>query len=159
MKVIVTGATGFVGGEVLRQCILNPTITTIFVLSRKEPAPELTKSDKVRVIIHKDYEQYPESLLSQLKGTEACLWAIGGKRADFPDLATAKKVNINYTIAAAKAFAEHLMPELGPGKTFRFVLCGGAWAETDPNKWIFPLRETRLIKVRNSILSFAWGGP
>jgi uncharacterized protein YbjT (DUF2867 family) len=35
MKLIVTGATGFIGTEVIRQVLSNPTITSIIALARK----------------------------------------------------------------------------------------------------------------------------
>jgi len=147
MKVIVTGATGFVGGEVLRQCIRNPATTSIIVITRKELSPEVTNNSKVKVIIHKDFAEYPESLLRELTGAEACLWAIGGRASNFPDIATATKVSVDYTLAAANAFAKSLAPELGEGKKFRFVYCSGMWAELDQSKSLWMLGDTRRIKV------------
>jgi uncharacterized protein YbjT (DUF2867 family) len=35
MKLIITGATGFVGTEVIRQALSNSTITSIIALARK----------------------------------------------------------------------------------------------------------------------------
>jgi uncharacterized protein YbjT (DUF2867 family) len=74
MKLIVTGATGFIGSEVVRQCISNPTVTSILVVSRREPAKEITGSSKVKVILHQDFSGWPSSLSDQLEGAEGCIW-------------------------------------------------------------------------------------
>jgi uncharacterized protein YbjT (DUF2867 family) len=74
MKLIVTGATGFIGSQVLKQCISNPAVTSILVVARREPATELTASSKVKVILHQDFSDWTSSLLDQLEGAEGCIW-------------------------------------------------------------------------------------
>lgn len=149
MKVIVTGATGFVGAEVLRHCINNADITSIVALTRKDLSPELAKSDKVKTIIHKDFEHYPDSIIREFQGAVACLWCLGGPGIHFPDIATARKVNIDYTLACAEVIAKQVIPYLESPGIFRFVLCSGAWAERDPSKWnsLWFLKDTRRYKV------------
>jgi hypothetical protein len=75
MKVIITGATGFIGGEVLGQCIINPSITNIVVLSRRDISATAKESNKVEVIIHENFLEYPDSLLERLGGASACIWS------------------------------------------------------------------------------------
>jgi uncharacterized protein YbjT (DUF2867 family) len=74
MKVVVTGATGFVGREVLAQCIAHHRISNVIVLSRRAIDDNLSKNPKIQVIIHEDFSSYPSSLMKQLKGAEACIW-------------------------------------------------------------------------------------
>jgi NAD dependent epimerase/dehydratase family enzyme len=81
MKIILTGATGFVGGVLLKFCIAHPAITSIVVLSRRELDESQTCGDneqsnggKVKVILHQDFESYPDELLKELEGAEGCLW-------------------------------------------------------------------------------------
>lgn len=74
MEVIVTGATGFIGGEVVKKCIAHPSIDSVLVLSRKEIPANLSDSKKVKVILHKDFSEYPESLLEELSGAVGCVW-------------------------------------------------------------------------------------
>ena len=74
MKIIITGATGFVGGEVARQAIADPKISHAFVLTRKPLPDEFSKNEKVTVIEHKDFSSYPPELLEQLTGAEGCIW-------------------------------------------------------------------------------------
>ncbi|AEO70686.1 2a86ad49-089b-42fc-a9e4-0e5b924ad9f8 [Thermothielavioides terrestris] len=146
MKVIVTGCNGLVGSALVRQCIANPAISHVFALTRK-PLPEaVTNSPKATVIEHDDFSAYPPELLARLAGAEGCLWAIGGRAPQFPDVETARKVHVEYTQAAAKAFLGHLVPQLPEGKQFRFVFCSGALAEWDQQKPLYFMADTRRIK-------------
>ena len=74
MKVILTGTTGFIGKEVLQQCVSNPAISDIVVLSRK-PVEWITHS-KIKVIIMKDFTVYDDAVLESLTGAEACIWSV-----------------------------------------------------------------------------------
>lgn len=74
MRIIITGATGFVGGEVVRQAIANERITHAFVLTRKPLPDDISKSAKVTVIENKDFSTWPPDVLAQLVGAEGCVW-------------------------------------------------------------------------------------
>jgi hypothetical protein len=74
--------------------------------------------------------------------------AIGGRVNQFPNLETAKKVGIDYTLTAAKAFASGVAPLLPAGQAFRFVFCSGAYTEWDQTKFLAFLGDSRRIKVR-----------
>ena len=74
--------------------------------------------------------------------------AIGGKTANFPDVETAWKVGVDFTLAAAKAFDKDLAPKVPEGKKFRFVFCSGMLAEWDQEKSLHFMKDSRLIKVR-----------
>ncbi|KAI1098036.1 hypothetical protein F4804DRAFT_325857 [Jackrogersella minutella] len=146
MKVIITGATGFVGGEVVRQAIADERITHAYVLVRK-PLPEhVSKNPKLTVIEHKDFSTYPPELLAQLAGAEGCVWSLGGRATQFPDVETARKVSVDYTLAAAKAFIDELAPQLPEPQKFHFVFCSGKFAEWDQEKSLSFMQDTRRIK-------------
>ena len=74
MKVIIAGATGLVGGALVRQCIADPRISHAFVLTRKPLPEDVALDKKVTVINHEDFASYPSDLLEQLAGAEGCLW-------------------------------------------------------------------------------------
>jgi NAD dependent epimerase/dehydratase family enzyme len=76
MHLILTGATGLVGSGVLHQMINSSNITTISILSRR-PVPQAEGHEKVKVIIQKDFNSYPNELLEKLNGAEGCVWAQG----------------------------------------------------------------------------------
>ncbi len=84
MKVLLSGATGFVGTEVLTQALLHPRITSVIALSRKPlPAPFDTNA-KVQTVIVEDFESYSPSVLSQLKGVDACIWYVSFSISPLP---------------------------------------------------------------------------
>jgi len=74
MKVILTGSTGFIGREVLSQCIQHPLITSIIVLSRRE-VPSVSSSDKkTKVFIMENFALYPEYVIDEFADADACIW-------------------------------------------------------------------------------------
>jgi hypothetical protein len=54
---------------------------------------------------------------------------------------------VDYTLAGAKAFYEHLAPQLPEGRQFRFVFCSGKFAEWDQTKPLKFMADTRRVKV------------
>ena len=74
VKIILTGATGFVGQEVTRYCLSRSDVTSIVVISRRALPEELTGDGKISVIILEDFTSYPPELLKALDGAVACLW-------------------------------------------------------------------------------------
>lgn len=74
MKVILTGATGFIGGEVLLQALGHPSITSLICLTRKALPEAVTSNPKVKVINLDEFSSYPPEILSQLEGAESCIW-------------------------------------------------------------------------------------
>lgn len=76
MKVILVGATDFVGREVLNQCIRNPDISHITVISRTRILNEFG-GKRLKTLLLDNYNSYDE-LIRDLKGSgiryDACLW-------------------------------------------------------------------------------------
>jgi uncharacterized protein YbjT (DUF2867 family) len=71
MKIIVTGATGRIGGAALQSVLSHPTVTSVIVLSRRDID---VKHAKLQTIIKKDYLEYTSEELAQLEGAESCIW-------------------------------------------------------------------------------------
>lgn len=62
------------------------------------------------------------------------------------DIDLARRVSIDYTLAAAKAMRDKLAPKVPAGKRFRFVYCSGDMAEWDQDKSLLFMADTRKIK-------------
>lgn len=62
-----------------------------------------------------------------------------------PDDETARKVSIDYTLAAARAFAQNVSNQ--QGKKFRFVYVSGGMAERDQKKPLWFAQSYRRIRV------------
>ena len=76
MKVVVTGATGTAGVEIVKQCIADPRITQIVIITRTNVRGDVESHPKVEVNLHTDFAHYSEALLQRLEGAEACLWSV-----------------------------------------------------------------------------------
>ena len=76
MKLIITGATGFVASEVLRQALLLPSITSVVAVARTPvSAPQGTpNSSKLKSVVVPDYGTWPEDVKKELAGADACIW-------------------------------------------------------------------------------------
>lgn len=79
MKLIVAGATGFVGMEVIRLSLERPDITSVIALSRTPISPSQQPKEgaavsKLRNVIVKDYGDYPDNVKKEFAGADACIW-------------------------------------------------------------------------------------
>lgn len=79
MKLVVSGATGLVGTEVIRQSLLNPKITSIIALTRRPISiPSFPDQDvdtsKLKSLILEDFTEYTDDAKEQLVDVDACIW-------------------------------------------------------------------------------------
>lgn len=76
MKLIVVGATGFVGVEVVRQALCNPAITSIVAITRRamQPPGDAVDASKFHYFMLEDWlSPYPQSLKVLIEGADACI--------------------------------------------------------------------------------------
>ncbi|KAJ4301219.1 hypothetical protein N0V90_003310 [Kalmusia sp. IMI 367209] len=126
VHLILTGATGLVGSGVLQQMLVNDAISHISILSRRPVKMAEGHEDKVNVIIHKDFKNYDQALLDELKDAQGCVWALGVSQNDV-DKAQYFEITHDYPLAAAKAFSK-----LRPDSPFTFVLVSAEGATHSP---------------------------
>ncbi|KAI1473805.1 NAD(P)-binding protein [Daldinia eschscholtzii] len=136
MKLIISGATGFVAREVIRQSLSRNEITSVVALARKpvsipEKLPPDANPSKLKSVVIEDYENYPEEVKNEFAGAAACIWTVAitptkSKTYDFEEV---KRVCQTSTIAGLRA-----MHESGVSKPFRFLYMSGAAAERDRGK-------------------------
>ncbi len=126
MKIIVIGATGLVGAEVVREAIKNPAITAITAIVR---SPLNLQHPKLKVIQHQDFLNY-DALQQEIKTADAVLWCLGISQTQVSK-EQYEIITYDYTIAAAKA-----VQQFNPDCTFIFLSGEGA-DNTEQSKTIF----------------------
>ena len=138
VKVVLTGATGFAGGEILAQLLVHPRVARVTCVTRKALSHG---SPKLVTVLHPDFETYEPALLDTLADHDACLWALGGKASDV-DRALYERVTHTYTLVLAAGIASRVKR--------RFVFCylSGMGADRSERAWLPWERETRHLKGR-----------
>lgn len=79
MKLVIVGATGFVGPEVITQALQHPSVTEVMALARRTtPLPEALRyslvAKKFKSVVLKDFSNYTEDVKQELSGLDACIW-------------------------------------------------------------------------------------
>ena len=75
MKLVITGASGLVANELLRQSLKRHDITSVVAVARKPVTPpEGSDDSKFKSVVVEDYENYPESVRREFAGADACIW-------------------------------------------------------------------------------------
>jgi nucleoside-diphosphate-sugar epimerase len=101
-NIILTGATGFVGGEVLPQLLENAQVERVTCLSRR---PVLMAHEKLTTLLCADFSRLDVETVQHLKDHDACIWALGAKAADVSDLNALRQVTHDFTLAFADSIA------------------------------------------------------
>jgi uncharacterized protein YbjT (DUF2867 family) len=102
LKIILTGATGFVGGEVLTRWTDNPQVEQVTCLTRRALG---VVSPKVRTVLQEDFTSYDRVRLDDLADHAACIWALGGKASDLGSPAQFACITHGFTLALASGVA------------------------------------------------------
>lgn len=76
MKLIITGATGFVATEVVRQALKDDRFTSVVALARKpvEISDKTLDTSKLKCVTIDDYSVYPDRVKKEFAGADACIW-------------------------------------------------------------------------------------
>ncbi|KAI1493069.1 putative nucleoside-diphosphate-sugar epimerase [Biscogniauxia mediterranea] len=138
MKLIISGATGFVGREVLRQSLSRREITSVVALARRPIAAADLDLDlgpsadpsKLTSVVVPDYDQYPDAARREFAGAAACIWtvAITPTKSKMYGFEEVRRVCQTSTLAALRAMREAAAPP------FRFLYVSGAGVERSQGK-------------------------
>lgn len=83
MKLIVTGATGLVGTEIIKQSLRIPEITSVIALAR-HPVEISDESGvdaaKFKSVVIRDYGEYTDDVKAEFAGADACIWCVVGRK-------------------------------------------------------------------------------
>jgi len=126
LRVIITGATGMVGEGVLLECLQNPAVEQVLVLTRK---PTGRTHAKMRELLVPDLAQL-SAVESQLTGYNACFFCAGISSVGISQQEY-ERITHDLTLAVAETLVR-LNPEL------KFIYVSGAGtdsAETSRQHW------------------------
>lgn len=115
MKVIIFGATGMVGQGALIECLADPRVVEVLVVTRR---PTGRSHEKLREVVHADFLDYG-AIEAQLRGYDACFFCLGVSAAGMSE-EQYRRVTYDVTMAAARALAR-----LNPGMVFLYVSGAG----------------------------------
>jgi uncharacterized protein YbjT (DUF2867 family) len=116
MNVLILGSTGMVGQGVLREALLDPTVSRVVTLVR---TPTGQHHEKLREIVHADLTEL-SSIESELTGIDACFFCIG---ISVIGLSEAEYTRVTYDLTTSVAST---LLRLNPAMTFVFVSGMGA---------------------------------
>ncbi|PRP82962.1 hypothetical protein PROFUN_09913 [Planoprotostelium fungivorum] len=143
VKLIVFGATGFAGGEVIRVALKSPEVTQVTAVARRS-LENATNDPRLKVLIHNNFEDY-NTLSEEFRTHDAVIWALGGKVSDFPSIEEATKVTHTYATRALESIKE---ARGGSTPPFHFCYLSGMGADRTESQHFFFEKASRYLKGR-----------
>ena len=116
MKVILFGASGMVGGGILRECLEDSRVESILVVGRR---PCGVADPKLRELLRPDLFDL-DAVRDDLTGYEACFFCLGVSSSGMSE-ADYRRVTLDLTVSAAT-----VLGEVNPGLTFCYVSAQGS---------------------------------
>ena len=139
MRIVLTGATGFVGSAVLDHLLARPGVARVTCLTRR-PVPR-GDDPRVDAVTVDDFTHYAPSVLDDLAAHDACIWTLGGKDSDVADPVAYERITHTFTLALARGLAER-------AAAFRFCYLSGLGADPSESARLPWQRLTRHLKGR-----------
>ena len=115
LRIIITGATGMVGEGVLLECLRDPAVEAVLLLSRK---PSGYAHPKLRELLHADF-QHLAVVETQLTGYNACFYCAGVSSLGISQ-AEYERITYDTTLAVAQTLLR-----LNPDLAFCYVTGAG----------------------------------
>lgn len=126
MRVLIFGATGMVGGGVLRECLHADDVELVQTVGR---TPTMQTHPKLREIIHANLWDYTR-IEPELTGFDACFFCLG---VSSPGMTEADYTHLTYDLTLAAATT---LVHVNPAMTFVYVSGAGTdSSETDRQMW------------------------
>jgi uncharacterized protein YbjT (DUF2867 family) len=113
---VVVGATGMVGGYVLRSALTHPAIEQVTVIGRRSLG---VTSPKLKEVLHRDFADC-SPLAGALVGQDAVVFCLGAYTGTVSD-ADLRTITVDYTKEFARVFKSS-----SPNATFSFLSGSGA---------------------------------
>jgi uncharacterized protein YbjT (DUF2867 family) len=115
-RLVIVGATGMVGGYVLRYALDHPTVGRVMAIGRRKLGIAHPKLDEV---LHRDFTDC-SALAETLSGQDAAIFCLGTYTGSVSD-AELRKVTVDYTVEFAR-----VLHGSSPDAAFSFLSGNGA---------------------------------
>jgi uncharacterized protein YbjT (DUF2867 family) len=115
-RIIMTGATGMVGGCALRICLENPDVSLVTVIGR---SPTGINNARLHEVVIDDFSDY-SALEDTLENQDVALYCLGAYTGTVSD-ALFREITVDYTLAFARA-----LHKASPQAAFCFLSGQGA---------------------------------
>jgi len=119
LRVAIFGATGSAGSGVLGECLNDSRVDEIVAVTRR---PLAEKAPKLSEVNCRDFLDLT-AIAAHLTDLDACFYCLGVSQARIRDPDKYREITYDYTLAAARALADH-----SPSCVFHFLTGVG----TDP---------------------------
>ncbi|HEY3876598.1 MAG TPA: NAD(P)H-binding protein, partial [Candidatus Kapabacteria bacterium] len=129
MQILITGATGMVGGEVVRAAIADPEVDSVVAVSRRPL--EGIEHPKLRVWLLENFLDF-SSVSEAFQTSNVCIWCLGTSQNKV-NAEEYARITYDYTLAGARAM-------LGANPAIRMVFVSGKGAD--------PTMKSRLLFAR-----------
>ncbi len=135
-NILITGATGMVGGEALRYALSRDDVARVTALVRR---PTGVTHKKLREVIHDDFMDF-EPAAAHFENVNACAYCVGVYTS-----AVSKEDFIRITVDYSRAFAKTLI-EKSPGAALSYLSGGGA-DSTEKSRILFAREKGRAENI------------
>ena len=115
-RIVIVGASGMVGGYVLRFALEDPTVERVTSIGRKTLG---ISHAKLTEVVHRDFADC-SALADVLTGQDATVFCLGTYTGAVPD-AELRRITVDYTVEFARVFHA-----TSPQAQFSFLSGGGA---------------------------------
>jgi uncharacterized protein YbjT (DUF2867 family) len=116
MRVVIVGATGMVGGYVLRYALDHPDVSHVTSIARKKIG---IKHPKLEEVVHQNFADCSE-LAPVLSDQDAAIFCLGAYTGAVSDTEL-RTVTVEYTVEFARVLCEN-----SPNAAFTFLSGSGA---------------------------------
>jgi uncharacterized protein YbjT (DUF2867 family) len=126
-RLVIVGATGMVGGYVLRYALDHPAVSGATAIGRK---PTGLRHPKLNEVLHQDFADC-SALADALSGQDAAVFCLGAYTGAVPD-AELRRITVDYPIEFAR-----VLRASSPNATFA-LLSGSGADPTGRSRMAFP---------------------
>ncbi|KAI2741042.1 hypothetical protein DTO013E5_1971 [Penicillium roqueforti] len=147
MKLILAGATGLLGTEIIKQSLQIREITQVVALAHQPVQLDKSiDSSKLKIIVLCDYGDYPEDVKAEFANADACIWAVS-----VTPLRTSK-AELNRVFHDCTKLGFEAMYEAGPARPFRFMYLSADGIFRDPTKKAVIMADYHMIRCNAELM-------